>query len=175
MNASFRQQLYNLAVSQRDETIHLRSYAQPFDDSHLGMKVYELACSTRGSATLPNSDIMPTFFTEQAIGVLRKMPNLYWFWCVVANAVIADDGDDSEHLGKASVQDAVLAVRRDHAFKYNLQKPLAELADNRTGDARREVQIASRAAAGLILIKVHACELDEMLDNPLFFDATFIN
>lgn len=175
MNAPFRHQLYSLALSQRDEKIpYLRPHAEPFDENHLPIELHQLACSTRGSVTLGNADILPAFFTRAAIRMLVKMPNLYWFWSVVVYAVTADDGDKHKRLGKASIQNGVKNLRRDYARRFDLTKPLAMLADE-DGNASREAQIAARATAGLILILVkdRTRELHEIRDNPLFFDTTF--
>lgn len=174
MNAHFRQELYSLACAQRQEQLALRSYWQPFDNSHLAQDLYRLACRVRNVESMTNADVLPTFFTPRAVRQMEKMPNLYWFWWVIIDSIIADCGDEHELLSLESVNRGILAVQREHGRKYDLRKPLAALADAPKGDARREAQIASRAACGLILIQNHFGELDEMRDNPLFFGPHFL-
>jgi hypothetical protein len=153
---------------------YLMSLLQPFDASHMPMELYELACRARGVESMPNPDILTSFFAADAVELLMKMPNIYFMLLTARIAAEIGDEEDSDCISKASVQLAVTEQRRSVGWKYNLSKRLIDLTDVPKGDAQRVIQIASRAIHGLILLKMFPGELDTIIDNPLYFDPQFV-
>lgn len=123
---------------------------------------------------MQDAEIMPVFFSDAALTLLTQIPNQYWMWVVTQNALNKATIIDGKTISIEDVIDAVHIVRNQYRQKYNLTETIATLQPAANGTATRESKIASRAAAGLILIKTNACEFDEMVDNPLFFDPQFI-
>jgi hypothetical protein len=174
MNMQIRMDLIETCKRLQLERSYLLSQLQPFDASHMPMELYELACQARGVKGMPNADILTSFFTADAVELLMKMPNIYFLLLTARVAAEIGDDEDSDCISKASVQLAVTEQRRSAGYKYNLRKRLADLADDPRGDGRRESQIASRAVAGLILVKMAPAELDTIIDNPFYFDPQFV-
>ncbi|MBK8219492.1 MAG: hypothetical protein IPK73_00590 [Candidatus Obscuribacter sp.] len=174
MTKNFRQALYQLAQAQRAEKIYLQSRLQPFDASHLPQELYNLACRVMGVQSMRNDEVLPVFFSEEATAILMRMPNQYWMWWVLQQAVLSTDAGEDSKIGRDDIIHGVQQVRNQYAHKYNLRETIATLTPSADGKASRESKIASRAAEGLVLIKTNAFELDEMVDNPLFFDPQFL-
>jgi len=160
MDKNFRQQLYNLAQAALQETVVYRSYMRPFDASHLSQELYQLACRSRGVLLMPNADILPTFFDEDATEFLLAMPNLYWFWATIKEGVIFDNVESGNApIGLQALKLAVQAYKRDLAYKHDMRKKI---------DALTPAQLCSRTALGIVLIVVKVCDTDEIVFNPLF-------
>lgn len=171
---AFRNKLYQLAQALLQERIYQRSQLQPFDSSHMPLALYQLACQVRAVEAMPNIEILPTFFSDEAVQLLLKMPNQYFLFWTIQQACLIAEGADDEPISVACVQAAIREIRRDTAYKYNLRKGLADLVDDGRANVRRENQIASRAVAGIILVKSCLFERDEIMDNPFFFDPQFV-
>ncbi|MFA7341420.1 MAG: hypothetical protein WC028_31850 [Candidatus Obscuribacterales bacterium] len=177
MKLSFQKRLYQLALEQAKCNLHLRSMSQAFDNSHMNQEIYKLALATRGVDSLSNPEILPTFFTAEAVVLLLRVPNIYWFWRTVHEACLHDHDADDALLSKASVVRGIKEIRSSHSYQFNLGQGLADLVDDpkAEGQSRRETQIALRAVAGLILVKCGSLwDPASIIDNPFFFEPSFV-
>ena len=174
MNSNIAQSLYQITQNQCQENRHLVSRFQPFNTAFLPAALYTIACQARAVESMSDAEIMPVFFSDAALTILTPIPNQYWMWVVIQNALNKATTIGGKRISGQDVIDAVHCVRNQYRHKYDLTATIATLQPAANGTATRESKIASRAAAGLILIKTNACEFDEMVDNPLFFDPHFI-
>lgn len=164
--------LYQLAQARRQELVYMRSQLRPFDASHLGQAIYKMACQVRSIGSMLDAEILPTFFDEEATTILRRMPNGFWLWWTIEQAVLHADGD--KLIGRDQIVNAVHTIRNQYCHKYNLRETLATITPSADGKASRESKIASRAVEGLVLVNTKPFEFDELVDNPLFFDPEFL-
>ena len=174
MNMQIRMALIEACKRLQLDRSYLMSLLQPFDASHMPMELYELACRARGVESMPNADILTSFFTIDAVELLMKMPNIYFLLLTARVAAEIGDEEDGDCISKASVQQAVTEQRRSVGYKYDLSKRLVDLTDAPKGDALRVIQVASRTVAGLILLKMAPFEFDTIVDNPFYFDPQFV-
>ncbi len=163
-----RQALYELAGKKAQELAGMRSFLQPMREGHyFGPELYQLACRSAGVESMTDRQMMAHFMDEEARVVLMKMPNPHWFWLVVRQAVITSAREEDVQINRQEVLDAITHLRRDMSYKFALSQRLADLP---TEGGRREHRIASRTAAGLVLVDLGPFETDTMIDNPVFFD-----
>ncbi len=174
MNSNIPKSLYQITQIQCQENRHLVSRFQPFNTAFLPAALYTLACQAKAVESMPDAEIMPVFFSDDALTILTQIPNQYWLWVVIQSALPKATINEGAKISSEVIIDAVHSVRNQYRQKYDLTETIATLKPAANGTATRESKIASRAAAGLILIKTRACEFDEMVDNPLFFDPQFI-
>lgn len=147
--------------------------AEDLEDFDIPDAIISLAYLVRDNKSLPLAAVLPTFFTEAAVELLLKTPNHFYFLSLVAYS--CDSADTGDRIGKEAVQQAAAQMRGWAAGKFNLEKRLADLADDPGGQAKREIMIASRLAGGLILFKNGSFEQGELIDNPIFFDPAFVS
>lgn len=163
------QSLYQLAGKKSLELMGVRSFQQLLSPGHyFGPELYELARTVAGVETMSDADVLLTFLEPEARDICMQMPNPYWFWAVLGQAVVMIDHDDGNKVSRKDVLDAILLLRRNLGYKYDLRQRLADLP---VQDGRREHRIASRAAVGLALIQTSVFENDTAIDNPVFFET----
>ena len=84
MQKPFKSELQTIALAGQSEAIPLKNWS---DGSvfiwNFGEPLITLACHTK-EQTVFYEYVLPTFFTEDAVEFLLKLPNLYWFWTVLA-------------------------------------------------------------------------------------------
>jgi hypothetical protein len=166
MHKQLASKLYQLSQAQIKEHQHKMSIWQPFQAGYLSQELYQLACATKGVESMPDSDILTAFCEPEAVALLLKMPNVYFFWQVFhRSTVLATDGGTEGLITLNSLRKAVGDMRRDLGHKYDLRVKLAGL--------KNFAQVASRTTSGLVLVNFNLFEHDSAYDNPLFFEEEF--
>jgi hypothetical protein len=160
MQQHFHEQLYRIATEKMLETAEERSFFCPFTENYFRANLYPLACQAKEAASMTDKEILPAFFADKATAYLLSLPNVYWFWATVREAVL----DDRIYQGKRkialkSVKSAVSRLRRALAHKADLKRPIAKLT---------AAQLCARTALGIILVKPQRFDLDEIVFNPMF-------
>ncbi|CAN5155146.1 hypothetical protein BH11CYA1_BH11CYA1_07320 [soil metagenome] len=152
--------LYQLADRQCSAYIYEANRLQPLNESMHSPELYQLAVDVTLRPLILNHDLLNAFCEPAASALLMRLPNRYWFWSVLksANLQVEDEGTDTL-LTQDHVACALAEIRRSVTMKYNLKLPMAELSP---------AQIASRTAAGIILVKACFGELDTISFNPIF-------
>lgn len=83
-------------------------WPRPYGNSQIS----SLARSVSGNKELPTEDILSVFFTDEAVTVLHKLPNRYWFWQVIKGAAaIHQNGDFSEKIDVETLREVVTVFR----------------------------------------------------------------
>ncbi len=59
------------------------SYLLPFTDRDICEKLQRTACRVRRKEGLSQSEVLSTFFTEEAAQYLLTFPNIHWLWRAV--------------------------------------------------------------------------------------------
>ena len=143
MTTSFSVQLYQIASIAQQENALSRNWSQPLTPQMLGLNTYRLALRVRGVESVNEDQVLPTFFSSEAIALLFTMPNLHWFWKVVAYSALAAD-DHAALIGVATVKDALRHFRNELGMAFDLTRPIEQLS----------VQEACvLVAAGVIVLK----------------------
>lgn len=152
--------LCQLAHRNIAECRHEVGYYQPMNDSMLGPDIYKLAVETSLRPLILRKELLHVFFEPDAAELLLRLPNRYWFWTVVLGAIVkAEEVCRNKPVPQAFVAEKLAEIRRIYAGKYNLQLALPDLSQS---------QVASRALAGVILVRACCGELDEIVINPIF-------
>ena len=143
MTTSFSVHLYQLASIAQQEHALGRNWSQPLTPQMLGLNIYRLAMRVRGVEAVNDDQVLPTFFSAEAIAILFGMPNLHWFWKVVAYSALAAD-DNAALIGAATVKAALRHFRNELGMAFDLTRPIEQLT----------VQEACvLVAAGVIVLK----------------------
>lgn len=143
MTTSFSVHLYHLASIAQQEHALGRNWSQPLTPQMLGLNIYRLAMRVRGVEAVNDDQVLPTFFSTEAIAILFGMPNLHWFWKVVAYSALAAD-DNAALIGAATVKAALCHFRNELGMAFDLTRPIEQLT----------VQDACvLVAAGVIVLK----------------------
>jgi len=143
MTTSFSVQLYQIASIAQQEHALSRNWSQPLTPQMLGLNIYRLAMRVRGVESVNDDQVLPTFFSAEAIALLFTMPNLHWFWKVVAYSALAAD-DHAALIGAATVKEALRHHRNELGMAFDLTRPIDRLT----------VQEACvLVAAGVIVLK----------------------
>lgn len=152
--------LYQLADRTAAQFVYEAGRYQPMDDTLLGPDLYKLAAETTWRALILQKELLHVFCEPAAAELLLRLPNRYWFWSTIKSAImqVEDDGL-SRPLTQQHVALALAEIRRGYTGKYNLRLTLSELS---------QPQVASRAVAGVILVRACFGELDEIVLNPIF-------
>lgn len=143
MTTSFSVQLYQIASIAQQEHALSRNWSQPLTPQMLGLSIYRLAMRVRGVESVNDDQVLPTFFSAEAIALLFTMPNLHWFWKVVAYSALAAD-DHAALIGAATVKEALRHFRNELGMAFDFTRRIDQLT----------VQEACvLVAAGLIVLK----------------------
>lgn len=92
----------------------------------LGLNIYRLAMRVRGVEAVNDDQLLPTFFRADAIALLFAMPNLHWFWKVVAYSALAAD-DDAALIGAVTVKEALCHFRNELGMAFDLTRRIDQL------------------------------------------------
>ncbi len=143
MTTSFSVQLYQIASIAQQEHALSRNWSQPLTPQMLGLNIYRLAMRVRGVESVNDDQVLPTFFSAEAIALLFTMPNLHWFWKVVAYSALAAD-DHAALIGAATVKEALRHFRNELGMAFDFTRRIDQLT----------VQEACvLVAAGVIVLK----------------------
>ena len=126
MTTSFSVQLYQIASIAQQEHALSRNWSQPLTPQMLGLNIYRLAMRVRGVESVNDDQVLPTFFSAEAIALLFTMPNLHWFWKVVAYSALAAD-DHAALIGAATVKEALRHHRNELGMAFDLTRPIDRL------------------------------------------------
>lgn len=126
MTTSFSVHLYQLASIAQQEHALSRNWSQPLTPQILGLNIYRLALRVRGVESVNDDQVLPTFFSAEAISILFTMPNLHWFWKVVAYSALAAD-DNAALIGAATVKEALRHFRNELGMAFDLTRPIDQL------------------------------------------------
>jgi hypothetical protein len=152
--------LSKLAKSSIAESAHEVGHYRPMTGFSLGADFINLATEISMCLFVPLEDMLHVFFEPAAAELLLRLPNRFWFWTVVHGAIanVAEEARDKP-VPQAFVAQKLAEIRRIYAGKYNLQLALSDLSQS---------QVASRAVAGVLLVRSRSSELDEIVVNPIF-------
>lgn len=126
MTTSFSVQLYQIASIAQQEHALSRNWSQPLTPQVLGLNIYRLAMRVRGVESVNDDQVLPTFFSAEAIALLFTMPNLHWFWKVVAYSALAAD-DHAELIGVATVKEALRHHRNELGMAFDFTRRIDQL------------------------------------------------
>jgi hypothetical protein len=126
MTTSFSVQLYQIASIAQQEHALSRNWSQPLTPQMLGLNIYRLAMRVRGVESVNDDQVLPTFFSAEAITILFAMPNLHWFWKVVAYSALAAD-DHAALIGAATVKDALRHFRNELGMAFDFTRRIDQL------------------------------------------------
>jgi hypothetical protein len=126
MTTSFSIHLYQIASIAQQENALSRNWSQPLTPQMLGLNIYRLAMHVRGVESVDDDQVLPTFFSDDAIAILFTMPNLHWFWKMVAHSALAAD-DHAAVIGAATVKDALRHFRNELGMAFDLTRRIDQL------------------------------------------------
>lgn len=126
MTTSFSVHLYQIASIAQQEHALSRNWSQPLGLQMLRLNIYMLAMQVRGVGFLNDYQVLPTFFSSEAVTLLFTMPNPYWFWTVVGYSALAAD-DAAEVISAATVKDALRHYRNELGMAFDLARRIDEL------------------------------------------------
>lgn len=143
-------------------------------DNLVSTKLQVLAMMAKsGQEPEPAATTLQTFFTEDALQLLLRAPNRYWFWKVVEAVVLMELGAQVPLYGKSTVQQAVAVMRAARIRTASLASVYDICSDD---NGSRETQICLRTAQGLaVLVPSRDGKSFYLADNPVFFDQSFID
>ena len=163
----FQRRLFALARQSVVEFAHEVGYYQPMNEQRLGSDFYRLAMAVGKFSVLLPMEQLHLFFEPAAAELLMRLPNRYWFWTAVYGAVVrAGVRGASKPIPQALVAAQLAEIHRIYAAKFNLRLAVAELSPS---------QVASRAVAGVLLVRVCRPDRDEVLVNPIFEPGLCVN
>ena len=152
--------LYQLADRSATQYIYEVGRYLPMGDSMLGPDLYKLAAETTLRSLIRQKELLHVFCEPAAAQLLLRLPNRYWFWTTLKTAILRVEEDGlHKPLTAEHVALALAEIRCGYTVKYNLRLTLSELSQS---------QVASRATAGVILLRAGFGELDEIVLNPIF-------
>lgn len=147
MKKSVCDALYFLANTQKPyHAAGLSFYAPPSNDSLVALRL-------DNSVGLPLEGLTPfellaAVFDQGACAWLRAMPNLYWFWELMAQTIVqhnqAGASDDNGLISERALRNAMDAIRSTVGDGHDL-----ELAKTRMSEGDR----MTRIAAGIITVE----------------------
>jgi hypothetical protein len=162
MNTKNVQKLHNLARRQQRAKRELVSYFLPFSKAQICSDMHKLACAIHDKEQLPDSEILATFFTFEAVKFLLTMPNRYWFWRTVEWACVFSSEPSDSLISLEAAQRAVRKLRLDfNVSKYDLTVSPKQLSI---------ANLADRVAQGIILVDHN--DRGRIRFNPLFAPQT---
>lgn len=152
--------LYQLAERSANQYMHEAGRYLPMEDTMLGSDLYKLATETTWRSLILRKELLHVFCQPAAAELLLRLPNRYWFWTTLKTAIMRVE-EDALHkpLTEEHVALALAEIRCYATVKYDLRLALSELSQS---------QVASRACAGVILVRAGFGELDEIVLNPIF-------
>jgi hypothetical protein len=146
LNAQERsRQLSDLADAEKvkDEVAASKKFYRKLELSQFSAALIALALESTGKSALADEEILPVFFTEAACEWLMKLPNLYFFWRVVAKSYEWELTLDYERIGAPAVLRAMGEVREGVPRSFvECQLPPEELTAE---------HLAARRARGVFL------------------------
>lgn len=152
--------LYQLADRSATQYIYEVGRYLPMGDDLLGSDLYKLAAETTWRSLILRKELLHVFCEPAAAQLLLRLPNRYWFWTTIKSAILRVEEDGlHKPLTAEHVALALAEIRCGYTVKYDLRLALSELSQS---------QVASRATAGVILLRAGFGELDEIVLNPIF-------
>jgi hypothetical protein len=150
--------LYNVASTQVATHAAMSCFYNQMKTGHLGQGIYKLALDVQGVQSLSDAEILPVFFTAEAIEELLRLPNIYWFWQVVKDSAVIHD-DLVTSISLVEVKRAMSEMRSNAARSTDLRKDLATLS---------QVETAFWVANGILLCKVGDKWEKSVVRNPIY-------
>lgn len=127
MTSTFSAHLYQIASIAQQENAVSRNWSQPLRPQMLGLNIYRLALRVRGVEAVNDDQLLPTFFSSEAVTMLFTMPNLHWFWKVVAYSALSAD-DHAEVISAATVKEAMRHYRNELGMAFDLTCRIDQLS-----------------------------------------------
>jgi len=160
-NENNLRELYRLAIREKRQESPGHNWAQTLKPHfHGGQQLYQLAKHTSSVDLLTDAEILPTFFTTKAIELLLTMANAYWFWTVVAEAVLdVDEKSQQTKIDFENVRRAIKGLRLGLQGVVQLSKDIEQLTIDET---------AYWIASGLIVVDVSNKQVTRRR-NPVFY------
>ncbi len=156
----FQRHLSALARRSLVEFAHEVGYYQPVNVDRLSNDFYRLAMKVSNYSIFSHMEQLRMFFELEAAELLLCMPNNYWFWkAVYGGFVKAGVRGARKPIPLSCVAEGLAEVRRIYGSKYNLHLAVSDLSPS---------QVASRAVAGVLLVRARPSDLDEIVINPIF-------
>jgi hypothetical protein len=84
-------ELFRLAHRQSKKTEGFLTVDAPVDKRLLASHLRKLAGAASGMRRMSPDQVLSTFFTDDAVEVLLKLPNLYWLWETILGASVWQD------------------------------------------------------------------------------------
>ena len=160
MTSSFSVDLYQIASIAGQASAVDCNWCQPLCPQMLGQNIYKLALRVRGVDALKDDEVLPTFFSAEAVAILFTMPNLHWFWKVVGFAALSAD-DDRDVISAGTIKGALRHFRNELGLAFDFTRRIDQLT----------VQEACvLLAAGIIVLKPEGLLAKNAVPvfNPIF-------
>src|SRR5262249_9073959 len=93
LSAEIRSQLVRIAEGRLAHARNTKDWVDPVNYTVLGVELYGVACEVSGVESVSDPEILPTFFTEDAVAVLMTMPSQYWFWTIFQESVTSESDE----------------------------------------------------------------------------------
>ncbi len=157
-NLSMLQRLHQLAEQMMSRWSFATNHYTPQGLTFVNPELYRLAAEFSGNSEIRYADVLPLLCEREACTILLSLPNHYWFWDVLFSATTHLQGSEDK-LTSDRVSKGMAISRHELSQKYDLTLPLKDLT---------AAQLASRTAAGVILVKHKSGDHDEIYFNPIF-------
>ena len=152
-----------IATVQVTETATTKNWLVKLEENHVTQALYKLALKCRHADRLPDTEILATFFTPEAISLLMTMPNRHWFWRVAKEANICHSSQSASALIHSNdVQGALRQIQlqqQSFLFMFNFHCQLAEFT------AAQAMLLMDR---GVLLLERTDMPTPVIVRNPIF-------
>lgn len=142
--------------SMQNSALQKNQYEQ-VNVNRIGLSVSPLVHRYHPMFGLSDQELVEKVFTAEAIAELCTLPNMFWCWRIVRDAVIFED-DESRQMGLSSIRKA---MRQNSALmerSVDLSKMLADLTAEEVG---------LWVACGIFVVKVQD-RRPQLIRNPVF-------
>jgi len=143
LSAEIRSQLVRIAEGRLAHARNTKDWVEPVNYTVLGVELYRLACEVSGVESVSDPEILPTFFTEDAVAVLMTMPNQYWFWTIFQESVTSES-DEVARVRVEMVRHVMVHRQRSASIQFGLHKKPEELT---------VPEACARVAEGILLVR----------------------
>jgi hypothetical protein len=158
MFGKWAKDLNSIAQEQKLEKASNKNWYNELREDGLGQQLYQLALQVRGVQSLETGEVLPTFCTNEAQQLLMSMPNYYWFWHVLQDAIFRE-GDESDRIGIQAVQRAVHELRCSATYAVDLKRRVEDLS---------ATEACMWMALGIVLVKTEGHNTTVLVRNPIY-------
>lgn len=157
----FRTELFFLAEEEMKANRKYTSFDKPFKPHELSMSLVQLASKVGCRIIRDGDEALKVFVEDDVATMLLALPNLFWFWKVLQQAIGSFQQEETRLLAMHEVHTAVRQMRLEFERMYDLR------------EAQSSAVMAVRVARGVMLASMSGKA--EVRANPLFCETRYIN